>query len=240
MSAPKTRSWTIMVYMAGDNGKVFQTTAGPIRLMAEMTSAGYKDIWKMGQVGSTAAVGVTCLFDTVHGSYLVEVRKGNGMSNSLVQALPALNMGDPENLRDFIVRSVTNYPAEHYTLVLWNHGLGWLDVDIYAPLRSDPKPNESAGPRPPVFRSTPARLSGGQPDAAIAFDDSAKDFLDTEGLRRALSEAATATGCRLSLIGMDACLMAMIEGAASWPPSPTTSWHPRRWSRWTGGPTRRS
>ena len=81
-------------------------TAGPIRLMAEMTTVGYKDIWKMGQVGSTPAAAVTCLFDTLHGSYLVEVRKGNGMANSVVQALPAVNMGDPENLRDFIVRSI--------------------------------------------------------------------------------------------------------------------------------------
>ncbi len=214
MSAPKSRSWTIMVYMAGDNGKVFHTTAGPIRLMAEMTSAGYKDIWKMGQVGSTPAAAVTCLFDTLHGSYLVEVRKGNGMANSVVQALPAVNMGDPENLRDFIIRSMTSYPAERYALVLWNHGLGWLDVDIYAHVRHEPGMTpKSASGHAPVFRSTPARMSGGEQTRPIAFDDTSKDFLDTEGLRRALSEAATATGHRLDLIGMDACLMAMIEGA---------------------------
>ena len=26
---PKRRPWTLMVYMAGDNGKVFHTNAGP-------------------------------------------------------------------------------------------------------------------------------------------------------------------------------------------------------------------
>jgi hypothetical protein len=215
MTSPKPRSWTFIIYMAGDNGKVFQTAAGPVRLMTEMTSAGYKDIWKMGQVGSTPAVAVTCLFDTLNGSYLVEVRKGNGMANSALQALPAVNMGDPENLRDFIIRSIAQYPAEHYALVLWNHGLGWLDLDIYARLRAGPgeSPATTAPGRPPVFRSTPARIAGGEQTRPIAFDDSSKDFLDTEGLRSALSEAAAATGCRLSLIGMDACLMAMIEGA---------------------------
>ena len=213
-SIPKTRAWTFMIYMAGDNGRVFQTATGPIRLMAEMTSAGYKDIWKMGQVGSTPAVAVTCLFDTLHGSYQVEVRKGNGMSSSLVQPLPALNMGDPQNLRDFVIRSINEYPAEHYALILWNHGLGWLDIDIYATVRTASEhTNQLAPRRPPIFRSTPARMAGGEQMRPIAFDDTSKDFLDTEGLRSALCEAAEATGRRLDLVGMDACLMAMIEGA---------------------------
>jgi hypothetical protein len=207
---PKRRPWTIMVYMAGDNGKVFHTSAGPLRLMAEMTSAGYKDLWKMGQVGTTDICAVTCLFDTQQGSYLVEVRKGNGMGNSLVRSMAEINMGDPENLRAFIVRSIEEYPADHYALVLWNHGLGWLDVDIYSQVRS-----AGAGgvTTKPIFRSTPAKMAGGEKTRPIAFDDSSKDFLDTIDLRWALEEAHTATGVRLDVIGMDACLMAMIEGA---------------------------
>lgn len=206
---PKQRPWTIMIYMAGDNGKVFNTSSGPIRLMAEMTSAGYKDLWKMGQIGTTDMCAVTCLFDSLQGSYLVEVRKGSGMSSSLVQPLGELNMGDPQNLRNFIVRSVTDYPADHYALIFWNHGLGWLDIDIYASVRST-----SAGPaHQPIFRSTQRRILGGEKTRPIAFDDSSKDFLDAQDLRWALSGAMDATGRRIDLIGMDACLMAMIEGA---------------------------
>jgi hypothetical protein len=207
---PKRRPWTFMVYMAGDNGKVFHTSAGPMRLMSEMTSAGYKDLWKMGQVGTTDACAVTCLFDTQQGSYLVEVRKGNGMGNSLVRSMTALNMGDPENLRAFIVRSVEEYPADQYALVLWNHGLGWLDVDIYSRVRSAGGGGRS---HQPLFRSTPGRIAGGEKTRPIAFDDSSKDFLDTVDLRWALEEARMLTGVRLDVIGMDACLMAMIEGA---------------------------
>ena len=206
---PKQRPWTIMVYMAGDNGKVFNTSAGPIRLMAEMTSAGYKDLWKMGQIGTTDMCAVTCLFDSLQGAYLVEVRKGNGMSNSLVQPLGELNMGDPQNLRNFIIRSVTDYPADHYALIVWNHGLGWLDVDIYASVRSTP----AGSVHHPVFRSTQRRILGGDKTRPIAFDDSSEDFLDAQDIRWALSGAIAATGRRLDLIGMDACLMAMIEGA---------------------------
>ena len=206
---PKHRPWTIMVYMAGDNGKVFNTSAGPLRLMSEMTSAGYKDLWKMGQVGTTDACAVICLFDTLQGSYLVEVRKGNGMSNSLVQPLGEVNTGDPQSLRDFIIRSERDYPADHYALIFWNHGLGWLDVDIYAGVRSgltDPAHR-------PIFRTTSRRMTGGDKTRPIAFDDSSKDFLDTQDIRWALSDAIDVTGRRIDLIGMDACLMAMIEGA---------------------------
>jgi len=206
---PKQRPWTIMVYMAGDNGKVFNTNAGPMRLMAEMTSSGYKDLWKMWQIGTTDMCAVTCLFDTLQGSYLIEVRKGNGMSNSLVHPLGDLNMGDPQNLRNFIIRAVTDYPAEHYALIFWNHGLGWLDVDIYASVRS-----AAAGPAyQPIFRSTPRRMTGGDQTRPIAFDDSSKDFLDSQEIRWALSDAVNVIGRRIDLIGMDACLMAMIEGA---------------------------
>jgi hypothetical protein len=56
-------------------------------------------------------------------------------------------------------------------------------------------------------------MAGGEQTRPIAFDDTSKDFLDTEGLRSALSEAAEATSRRIDLVGMDACLMAMIEGA---------------------------
>jgi hypothetical protein len=64
-----------------------------------------------------------------------------------------------------------------------------------------------------IFRTTPQQLAGPAKARPIAFDDSSKDFLDTRDLRRALSEAQAVTGRRLDLIGMDACLMAMIEGA---------------------------
>ena len=33
-------------------------------------------------------------------------------------------MGDPQTIVDFVTWSVTNYPAEHYALILWDHGGG--------------------------------------------------------------------------------------------------------------------
>ncbi len=204
---PQRRPWTMMVYMAGDNGKVFSTQYGKLKLMAEMTSAGYDDLAEMGTIGTTDNVAVTCLFDTDQDvTYLVEVRRGGrGLAGSRCRRLAGVNTGDPNTLRQFIIESVRLYPADHYALVLWNHGTGWLDVDTYAAVRA-------LGVSQPIFRRRPLV----RPDGAtrpIAFDDSSKDFLDTADLRQAFAEAQAETGVRLDLIGMDACLMAMIEGA---------------------------
>jgi hypothetical protein len=48
---------------------------------------------------------------------------------------------------------------------------------------------------------------------AIAFDDSSLDFLDNAKLQQAFREAEEQTGQKVSLIGMDACLMSMVEVA---------------------------
>lgn len=36
-----------------------------------------------------------------------------------------VNMGDPATLITFVQYCMTNYPAEHYVLDLWDHGSGW-------------------------------------------------------------------------------------------------------------------
>ena len=207
---PVHRPWTLMIYMAGDNGKIFDTKTGRIKLMASMEEAGYRDIFELGLVGTTNQCAITCLFDTMDASYLVEVRKGKRLSDSLVQPLREVNMGDPNTLKEFIVHSVQTYPADHYALVIWNHGTGWLDVDAYATVRAleDEHRTNSA-----IFRTTYKQITASETTRPIAFDDSSKDFLDTADLRQAFSQAQDATGRRLDIIGMDACLMAMIEGA---------------------------
>ncbi len=39
-------------------------------------------------------------------------------------SLGELNMGHPDTLSDFLDWSLTNYPTEHYLLVMWDHGTG--------------------------------------------------------------------------------------------------------------------
>lgn len=45
-----------------------------------------------------------------------------------VEELGEVDMSDPQALYDFIVWAVTNYPAEHYLLVIGSHGAGWRGI----------------------------------------------------------------------------------------------------------------
>ena len=47
------------------------------------------------------------------------------ITSTPVEDLGELNMGDPQTLYDFIYWSMTNYPADKYFLILWDHGSGW-------------------------------------------------------------------------------------------------------------------
>jgi hypothetical protein len=53
---------------------------------------------------------------------------GVSFDQTPVQELGEVDMGDPQALYDFIEWSVTNYPAEHYMLVIGSHGGGWRGI----------------------------------------------------------------------------------------------------------------
>ena len=219
---PDKRQWTLMLYMAGDNGKEFPTAWGPEQIMAEMTSVGYTDLGELRAAGASDQVAVLAQFDTISEndlSYRFQI-KGPDEEPEVLR-IDETNCGDPATLRDFIVWGMERCPAEKYLLVLWNHGGGWKEDDIWASYRSLPRsPDRSramsqARVRRSVFRKTAGQVLGIEDVETrwICADDSSKDFLDNAELQQALAEAADATGQRLSLIGMDACLMSMLEVA---------------------------
>lgn len=52
--------------------------------------------------------------------------KGDGISS--MESMEIRNMGDADTLTDFINYGVRSYPANHYGLILWNHGGGPVGV----------------------------------------------------------------------------------------------------------------
>ena len=142
-----------MIYMAGDNGKIFEQFQG--RRMAPMEEQGYRDIGKMEAVGSTEEVAILVQFDTLSDrehTYRIYIRPT--VEGRQIENIPEQNTGDPSSLRDFIVWGIENYPAENYVVILWNHGTGWKEEDIYAfarerqvELRATPDEVRSVGNR---------------------------------------------------------------------------------------------
>jgi Clostripain family len=98
----KKKSWTVMVYLAGDNN---------------LDSAGVTDLNEMKKIGSTNALNVVAQFDrraASHQTHRYFLRKGGNLESDVVDNFGETNTGDPGVLTDFIVWSVKNYPAARY------------------------------------------------------------------------------------------------------------------------------
>jgi len=118
----------------------------------------------------------------------------------MIEDLGETNTGDPKVLSDFILWGAKNYPAEHYLVVVWNHGAGWDDENIYRvarQIRSDVlrrgrsisgtnfgglsvpftflRSVSSRRMRRAVFSTS---IEKALTTRAIALDDDARDFLD--------------------------------------------------------------
>ncbi len=200
------KQWTMLAYLAGDNN---------------LDSAGVEDMAEMAKVGSTPNVDAVVQFDRAGKKSITaryHVSKGGGcVEKDRVMVLPETNTGDPQVLIDFIAWGIQNYPAQHYLLVVWNHGSGWSEDDVYrhtGVTRGD-LPQAKALTRSPLRRalfSTTIEQVVRPNIRGIAYDDSARDFLDNAELKKCLQAAYAQTGGRkVDVLGFDACLMNMVE-----------------------------
>src|SRR6266480_1312836 len=171
MPNPTKKSWTFMVYMAGDNN---------------LDPNGIQDLKEMKRVGTNADINVVAQFDSEaagHRTTRYLLTKGSDLAGDVVGTLGTTNTGDPKNLVDFANWAITNYPAQRYLLVLWNHGQGWDDTDIYAGERyRSLRRLGSSRIRHSLFHKPMRRLLQNAPRSpaitrAILLDDNAKDFL---------------------------------------------------------------
>jgi len=133
-------SWTIMVYIEGDNNLEGDALA---------------DIQEMEQIGSSDEVNIIVQIDRAEDysdgdgdwtqarryrieqdttgitlTEFVEAKFSDPASVRLstppLEDLGEINNGDPNTLIDFALWSAENYPADKYGLILWNHGGTWI------------------------------------------------------------------------------------------------------------------
>jgi hypothetical protein len=218
--------WTILVYIAGDN---------------DLDQFGRDDLFEMKKVGSSERLHFIAQRDTATpgvSTCRYRLRKDTELKDDVIEYLGETNTGDPAVLKSFLEWGLRHYPAKRTMAVLWNHGAGWDDRDIYAEARRrglNPPEGATAtaaadAPSLPrqwsvnrgsarsrnrgSFFMTEFRFEGaGMQRRAIAFDDQAQDFLDSVEMKDVFNEVASAMGGKFNVIGMDACLMSMIEVA---------------------------
>lgn len=197
---PTSAKWTFMVYLDADNN---------------LESAGIDDFLEMASVGSTAGVNIVVQMDRISGydaSYgnwtgarRFLIQKNDTPSVTPLQDLGEQNMGNPNVLQDFVEWTITNYPAEHYALAIWNHGGGWriLQERLIERARSIKSRGE--------LDTSVAR--------SVAWDDTDSDVLYMKEVQQALEaakqkiEERSRTSIKLDVVGFDACLMGMVEVA---------------------------
>jgi len=124
--AKQSGKWTILVYMDADN---------------DLESYAIDNINQMESVGSTKDVRIVVQIDRTPGydssngdwtdtrRYLITKDNDPAHITSLrldaAQPLGELDMADPRNLKNFVEWGAKTFPAEHYCVILWNHGTGW-------------------------------------------------------------------------------------------------------------------
>lgn len=205
---PNKAKWTVLTYIAAHNN---------------LDRFGRKSLSEILNVGSNPEVVLTALYDgQIGGARYVMGEPGKV---SWQETLGSFDSGDPDELIATAKLFFGSNPADHYGLILWSHGTGWMPGEIEK-VAAEARPSSQTdaaemreragmpGSRT-LFRSTlrailkPERAR----ERAILFDDGTGHSLDTIELARVTDEIAQAIGQPLDLLGMDACLMANVEVA---------------------------
>ena len=177
----KQKEWTVMVFMNAKNDLSDSHLLGMVGKWAE------KDIKEMKEVGTTDKVNVV----VEHGikgkgsrRLLIE-KKGSILSSGekVYGEYPNADMGDYKRVVEFVQWSKKTFPARHYVLVLWNHGLGWIDPNMQ---------QHTAGT--------------GTQNKGILFDDETKNYVRTAQMGEMMRQAGY-----VDIVMQNACLMQMSE-----------------------------
>lgn len=109
------KKWTIMHYCAADN---------------DLKQFLVKDVNEMEAVGSTQNMNIVVQIDQGGSDckrlYIEKDADLKKINSPVLAELGRTNMADSQVMADFIKFSMEKFPAEHYALIISDHGGGWL------------------------------------------------------------------------------------------------------------------
>jgi hypothetical protein len=167
---------TLLIYMAADNN---------------LDASAVEDLESLRQGSYSSTIDVVVQLDRWEFVDSKETIRYHIKAGELteIKRLKESNTGDALVLKDFIEESAKRYPSDKLVVVIWSHGSGVDDYNFY-----EGKRERYFVPKEEIE------------EIAIAFDDTAKDFLDNIELQKALSVSV-----KIDVLGFDACLMGMFE-----------------------------
>ncbi|MCC6442126.1 MAG: hypothetical protein IT210_01580 [Armatimonadetes bacterium] len=122
---PGGRFWTVLVYMDADN---------------DLEEFSILNIRQMERLGSNDNIALVVQVDRRPGFYTDVQNDWTGTrryyitkdptDDNIIRSQPLadmgeVDMGNPDRLKEFIQWGANAYPAQHYAVILWNHGAGW-------------------------------------------------------------------------------------------------------------------
>ena len=217
------KEWSVFIFMNADN---------------DLSDYSYLDLHEMESLGSTLDMDVIVQLDTAQntGSKRLHIAHDSRpyeqwnvkdvedfdeskIFSPVIELLPEINSGTKGALEDFLNFSFQKYPAKHYAVIIWSHGMGW-DAQVSEEFKAVPTHLDLSGVEKPLSdeelvkkRRDKSRYRGG-----ISFDESTDDrdaHLLIPELRSVLSHMAAfyLNGEPIDVYGSDACLMQMVEVA---------------------------
>ncbi len=214
IQAHSQAQWTVMIYLDGDNN---------------LEKYAINDFLEMATVGSTTQINFVVQLDRISG---YDTRYGNwtntqrfritrDMEPTIDNAISdwgdgyggrETNSGDPEVLTSFIRWSKQNYPAEHYALILWDHGDGWKTLNdvaesIEQQLKQTGLAREERVALEKTLKELKRKIHSMRYQKSVCYDYTSSDELTLKELKQALFSE----NCNVNMIAFDACLMGMTE-----------------------------
>lgn len=175
------KAWTVLVSIAAD--------------ARDLGAPAQRDLEAMTLAGSTNFADVVVEIDrfALPGLQRLHVLPG---STAVIESPPEPTEPAEETLRRFLTWGVERFPAEHYAVVVWGHGLGWRPAQAGA--------------------VAAAQWDAGGAAGGLAFSESRGTVLDTPALGRTLAAVSRASlgGRPFDVYASDACLMQSVEVAA--------------------------
>jgi len=184
-ASSKAGSWTVMLYQDADDQVLEQDV--------------FTDFNEAERVGSTDKVHIVAQLDRFRGAFIGDgnwtstrryyVTRDNDLNaiQSQLVAEGESNMSDPATLVDFATWAVQTFPADHYVLILSDHGMGWPGG------WTDPDPANNTSERAPLAQVVGNAMYLDQLDAALG------QIRQQAGIDK------------FDIVGMDACLMGQLE-----------------------------
>lgn len=210
---PPIKDWTILIYVQAD------------QILNNFAIKNFND---MAKIGSNDRLNIIVQWNQPR-KQDVSRYKINKDDMELLQITKKHNLPAQQNKIDFAQDlinfanfAIPKYPAKNYGLIFWNHGIGvvdptWSQLPMFAvnpaTLRRNPRIQLEG------ITTTTTEVKGEEEEEepqeyfrGILFDIANQTYLDNQGLTKALSHITTnLTKKKLALVGMDACLMSMLE-----------------------------